>query len=271
MDHNDLNLEFLIQETFQLSREFQQGSFEDLISLEEEEKEEIEIEVEEEKFPETKGIIYKIDRSIGTFCIRGFLATNIRESFCKLQDNDEVTRKVLRLCPNEEILSVHYFEIPTMELGQIIQEQVLNRRFPLDEDSVCNISDPGFSWWMDLSENRFEIFFRSHGLNRAEKFIQLGPIGDGQTAHVRLNQASRLIRSSFPISEFYCDDRSFAVATQRPEHPGFVAFKKIFLEGINQTTLENFPENHHGRTLYYYFHELAFVRKFWIEVKSKLS
>ncbi len=154
-----------------------------------------------------------------------------------------------------------------------MREQIINRRFPHQEDSLCNISDPGFSWWMDVSGSggRFEIFFKSHGINRADKYIQLGPIGDGGVAALRMNQARTLLRSSFPISEFSCDDKSFSVASQKPDHLGFISFKNIFLEGINNTDTENFPDNSMGRTLYYYFHELAIVRKFWIEVKTKLG
>ena len=122
----------------------------------------------------------------------------------------------------------------------------------------------------NISEGRFEIFFRSHGINRAEKYIQLGPIGDGSVAALRMNQARTLLRSSFPISEFSCDDKSFTVASSKPDHLSFVSFRNIFLEGANHTELENFPDNSVGRTLFYYFHELAIVRKFWIEVKTKL-
>ena len=77
----------------------------------------------------------------------------------------------------------------------------------------------------NISEGRFEIFFRSHGINRAEKYIQLGPIGDGSVAALRMNQARTLLRSSFPISEFSCDDKSFTVASSKPDHLSFVSFR----------------------------------------------
>ncbi len=312
MDESDLSLDMLLQETLALSEylrvnnssvpEEKVPSYTDdldddylydladsLISddsdASEEEAFDLEIppEIMEETFkrilPETPGIIYKIDNGHSTFCVRGFSATNVREAFDELKNLSSAKRIVLKLDKESNDDSVEFFETKTFELAEAIREQVINRRFPHQEDAVCNISDPGFSWWMNIdqdteeakSQGRFEIFFRSHGINRAEKYIQLGPIGDGNIAALRMNQARTLLRSSFPISEFSCDDKSFTVASLKPEHLSFISFKNIFLEGVNQTEIENFPDNSVGRTLFYYFHELAIVRKFWIEVKTKLG
>lgn len=224
--------------------------------------------------PETPGIIYKIENGSSTFCIRGYSVHNIKNAFNDLKSTNSSKRIILKL--DKEIMpeTVEFFETKSYELAEAIREQVINRRFPHQEDSLCNLSDPGFSWWMNVEESnsdRFEIFFRSHGINRADKYIQLGPIGDGPVAALRMNQARALLSSSFPISEFSCDDKSFTVASLKPDHLSFISFKNIFLKGVNNTDLENFPDNSVGRTLYYYFHELAIVRKFWIEVKAKLG
>ncbi|MDO9182289.1 MAG: hypothetical protein Q7U04_07760 [Bacteriovorax sp.] len=225
-------------------------------------------------FPEGPGVIYKIDNGSSTFCVRGYSALNIRQAFSELDQSDSTKRIILKLGDSRSLESVEFFEAKSFELAESIREQIINRRFPHQEDALCNLSDPGFSWWMNIDQlcnDRFEIFFRSHGINRADKYIQLGPIGDGAVAALRMNQARTLLRSSFPISEFSCDDKSFAVASSKPDHLSFISFKNIFLEGVNLTELENFPDNGVGRTLYYYFHELALVRKFWIEVKTKLG
>ncbi len=229
-------------------------------------------------WPNSAGIIFKIDKGLSTFCVRGFCVSNIKEALEELAEPLAAKRVILKLAASENIDSVGFFATLNLELAQAIREQVLNRRFPLLEDSVCNISDPGFSWWMNIENGnadqaggKFDIFFRSQGVNRDDKFIQLGPIGDASIAALRLNQVRSLLRSSFPVSEFSCDDKCFTVASTKPDHLSFVSFKNIFLKGINNTDIENFPDNIVGRTLYYYFHELAVVRKFWIEVKAKLG
>jgi hypothetical protein len=227
------------------------------------------------KYPESSGIIYKIDDAGNTFCIRGFSVSNILEGMQDLTNIDSCKRAVLKLAKTENFENVFYFKTKNFELAESIREQIINRRFPKIEDSVCNISDPGFSWWMDVSltkdEGKFEIFFKAHAINRAEKYIQLGPIGDGAIASLRMNQARTLLRSSFPMTEFVCTDRSLTVATSKPDHLSFISFKNIFLLGENHTEEENFPDNSLGRTLYFYFHEIAVLRKFWIEVHTRLS
>jgi hypothetical protein len=90
-------------------------------------------------------------------------------------------------------------------------------------------------------------------------------------AALRITQVQALLKSAFPISEFSSTDKGFAIATLKPDHLGFKSFRDIFLKGENFTNLENFPDNNLGRTLYFYFHELASIRKFWIEVQTKLS
>jgi hypothetical protein len=238
----NFDLDFLLQETFALAE------MKNVISR-----------------PIASGLIYRIDDAGSTYCIRAIATQNIEEEFSHI---DRVTLKIADDFPLE---SLSYFELPTIEQAEAVIQQLCNRRYPKLEDSLCNISDPGFSWWMDQRPERFEIFYRSHGINRAEKYIQLGPIGDQKMAEFRMGQIQTLLRSSFPLSEFSNTNKGFAVGTNKPEHLGFKSFKDIFLKGENQTSLENFPDNAHGRTLYFYFHELAAIRKFWIEVQTKLS
>lgn len=230
-------------------------------------------------YPHAPGIIYKLDSSIGTFCVRGFPTENIALAMKDIYKSTSPKRSQLKLGEEDELSQVKFFVTKSVELAEAIKEQIVNRRFPHQEDSVCNISDPGFSWWMNADElnemgeasGRFEIFFKAHGVNRMDKFIQLGPIGDSTLAIQKMNQARTLLNDSFPIIEYSCDEKNFSVATSKPDHLGFIAFKNIFLHGENETELENFPDTSVGRSLFYYLQELATVRKFWIEVKASLS
>lgn len=307
MDHNEISLDVLLKETLAMSEFLRstktttsdlptqttflsnddsyddnyENNYDDdyLLKCEDNAEEFTQVFTDVDIYPLGPGVIYKIDNSHSTFCVRGISVANINEGFSELLNIDSSKRSILKIVNQTDFESICFFETTTFELAEVLREQIINRRFPHQEDAVCNISDPGFSWWMNVSDfentedrlGRFEIFFRSHGINRADKYIQLGPIGDGSVAALRLNQARTLLRSSFPISEFSCDDKSFSVASLKPDHLGFISFKNIFLQGVNNTKLENFPDNSLGRTLFYYFHELSIVRKFWIEVKAKLS
>lgn len=241
LDFN-FNLDFLLQETFALAEMAK------VIAK-----------------PASPGLIYRIDDGGSTFCVRALATKNIDHEF------NNLNFAALKITEDFPLESLFYFELPTIEQAEAVIEQLCNRRFPKQEDSLCNISDPGFSWWMDLQSDRFEIFFRSHGINRADKYIQLGPIGDQKMATLRLGQVQNLIRSSFQVNEFSNTSKGFAIGTLKPDHLGFKSFRDIFLKGDNQTSLESFPENGFGRTLYFYFQELAAIRKFWIELQTKLS
>lgn len=229
-----------------------------------------EIQVEEFKpvAPLAPGIIFRIDRGANTFCVRGFTTENINYQLKALPYE---SAKLMLLKAQNENDQIFYFETKTFEVAEIIKDQIINRRFPIQEDAVCNISDPGYSWWMDVTPGRFEIHFKSNSIQRAEKFVKIGPVGDSKIAMLRLNQAHALLRSSFPLTEFSCTDKSLVVATSKPDHSSFLSFQNIFLNGDNHTCPENFPDNSTGKTLYFYFLELATLRKFWIEVEAKLS
>ena len=229
-----------------------------------------EIQVEEFKpvAPMAPGIIFRVDRGANTFCVRGFTTENINYQLKALPYE---SAKLMLLKAQNENDQIFYFETKTFEVAEIIKDQIINRRFPIQEDAVCNISDPGYSWWMDVTPGRFEIHFKSNSIQRAEKFVKLGPVGDSKIAMLRLNQAHALLRSSFPLTEFSCTDKSLVVATSKPDHSSFLSFQNIFLNGDNHTCPENFPDNSTGKTLYFYFLELATLRKFWIEVEAKLS
>ncbi len=222
----------------------------------------------EDNFPHSPGIIYRVDKGTNTFCIRGLATENLHFQIKALKFEDSKLQ-LLKASSIED--NLYFFETVSYEIAETIKDQIINRRFPIIEDSVCNISDPGYSWWMDISNGRFEIHFKAHLINRVERSIKLGPIGDARIAMLRLNQAHALLRSSFPLSEFSCSEKSLVVASEKPDHSSFLAFQDIFLKGINHTSLENFPDNSVGKTLYFYFLELSMIRKFWIEVESKLS
>lgn len=218
--------------------------------------------------PQSPGVIYRIDLGANTFCVRGFSTDNIQLQLDALAHEPNKLMLLKASTPEDKIF---FFETKSYEIAEMIKDQIINRRFPRQEDAVCNISDPGYSWWMDISHGKFEIFFKSHAVNREEQFIKLGPIGDAKIAMIRLNQAHALLRSTFPLNEYCCSDKSFIVSTTKPDHSSFLSFQKIFSSGENHSTLESFPDNTIGKTLYFYFLELATLRKFWIEVESKLS
>ncbi|MCO4793936.1 MAG: hypothetical protein KC493_09495 [Bacteriovoracaceae bacterium] len=221
--------------------------------------------------PQGPGLVYRVDKGSSTFCVRGFATENIEQSLLDIESGEVVTREKLRLDDDLDYDTLNFFETDELAMAQIIIDQLFNRRFPIDEDILCNLSDPGFSWWLNLDEVGLNIFFKSHGLNRMDRFSRLGPIGDNAIACLRLNQASSFLRTKFAINEFSCDDKSLNITPVESKSLGYQNFLELLVDGEFNWSIEDFSNDTHGRTMYFYFKELAALRAFWINLEEILE
>lgn len=227
------------------------------------------VHVEEVRVPEGPGLIFKIERTSGTFCIRAMAASEIATSLEKLLDGDEKLLEKMKI--DEAIFDeLYFFETQNLDRAEIIVDQMANRRFPLDEDVLCNISDPGFSWWMSLEEGGFKIYFNSHGLNRAKRFMQLGPLGDGSIAALRFSQLEKHLRNLFAIESLKANDKAINLKALNKEDRAFYQFQAIFTDGVGEDLIEDLARTPEGRTLYYYLQEIADLRRFWLVIDNTL-
>ena len=53
------------------------------------------------------------------------------------------------------------FEVSSRKYLDLIVQVLFNKRFPYQEELVFNISDPGYSWWLEECENGLNIFLNS--------------------------------------------------------------------------------------------------------------
>ena len=203
--------------------------------------------------------------------MRGFATESIEQTLLDIESGEVVTREKLRIVDELDYDNLNFFETGELALAQVIMDQLFNRRFPIDEDILCNLSDPGFSWWLNSHEDGLEIFFKSHGLNRMDRFQRLGPIGDNAIACLRLNQVAEFLRSQFAVNEFSCDDKSFKLFPVNSKSFGYQNFLELLADGNFPYTIESFPNDHVGRTMYFFLKELAFLRAFWINLEEILE
>ncbi len=94
---------------------------------------------------------------------------------------------------------------------------------------------------------------------------------DFNVAIMRFKQAESLIRGFFPVNEFACTDKVFSLSTVRPNHLSYRILKDMFVNGINETSMSQFPASSLGRTLYNYFQEVAALRGFWLYLEDLLK
>lgn len=226
---------------------------------------------EELSLPEAPGILFYVDKGVSTFCVRAYASEDLDWSLDQLKGGDKNICKALKWSEDEELSMLRYFQTESLEEAQVVADQLANQRFPRQEDVLCNLSDPGFSWWMDEGEGYFQIFFQSHGIERSLDYVKLGPLGDSLIAGMRFKQAEPLLRRLIPIKEFSVTDKGIAMSAVRTDSPEFENFKCLFLEGDGSFETSKFEELPNGRTLGLYFKEINLVRNFWLQVEKLLD
>jgi len=229
-------------------------------------------------FPEMPGVIYHVQKSKSIFVVRTLVSQNIRSDYTNIierPDEYPSLRLVDNLDKNTQRF-LKFFIVENPSEAEIIHDQLHNRRFPIDEEMVCNISDPGFSWWLTKKDNGFQISF-TMSVSTDEKTVKLGPLGDRELAVRKFKELEELITSSgininiqnemnrvqFNGSEDFLIEElkdlfEFGVITE--------TLKSLFMifanKGIDNSLVE---EN------WYYLHELSSMRRFWIQIQYDLN
>lgn len=219
-------------------------------------------------YPEAPGLIYWIDGAGSTFGLRGLHTKNISHIFRSLKDKDPDLLKKLRLDAGSSDggPEFYFYETQTIEQAEVLADQYLRRRFPFSEQMVCNLSDPGFSWWMQDELQSFTLSFKTVGCSEEGESIQLGPIGDRKIASLKLAELERY----FPLSQLNCSEKSFSLSGARSEGPYFDELRKLFLNGETPHQCLQLL-GHKNKTLGFYLSELAILRSFWIDLSDKLE
>lgn len=226
---------------------------------------------EEEDAPEGPGILYRLDKGISTFCLRGLVSEDLHWDLEAIERQDVDVMRSLKIDDEEQIGEIRYFMTDDYPMAETVADQLINRRFPRQEAMLCNLSDPGFSWWMNLSSRGFNIYFQSHGIERDDSLIQLGPLGDPLIASRRLGRALSVFRQIFPVNEYSATDKFFEVSCTHEENPGFEAFCRLFTHG--EFAFEELLERFSGDdlTLFLYLREIAALRRLWLQVQKELE
>lgn len=216
-------------------------------------------------YPQSPGIVFNIVKSSSTFSLRGIVTENISDSFEMAYAGDKHTLKALRIDESEVEASLFY-ELENIDHAQVIYDQIFNKRFPLEEDLICNISDPGFSWWYQRSDEAIRINFKSHKLEGSGQRLKLGPIGDVCIASILFSRLEKALEEKMSLHEFCISEKHFIIKPKDKFHAIFEELSLLFEEGqINENSkLLSIADG----TLKLYLQELAAIRKFWIEVES---
>ena len=211
------------------------------------------------------GIVYILEKGLSTFCLRGVASDDLSWEIEKLEEKDQDFLNLLRISKEEEqrVSEVRFFQTPNVSIAQNIVKTMMNRRYPIAEASLCNLSDPGFSWWMDQGETEINIYFQSHSIDRDKTLIQLGPLGDSAVAANMMQTASSTLKHFFPIKQYSVTSRSISISCCDNGIEGFSELARLFSEGeFHWEEILNMGTGTHHDVLEY-LHLLSFKRRFW--------
>ncbi len=229
-----IDLDYLLKKTLELSENFQAKELLD-----------VQRGCLQEPHIYPLAILFKLESETNSFYISGKLGENI--STHDLEQSEYVGWNV--------------FPISRKEHFQVLDELFLNKRFPLNEETVFNISDPSKNWSMVLGQFKmgehkleetgnkvFQIFCRSHNSKITsqnkeqsssefekddtfqsdvqETIHPLGPLGDLQILKRRLLDMFSLIQNLLMQSGFHFDERNQYVKIS--EHEVSVEFPNHF-------------------------------------------
>ncbi|MBT3236959.1 MAG: hypothetical protein HN353_13470 [Bdellovibrionales bacterium] len=252
MDFSQVDIAQLVQETFQVNR----------VKL-------ADCHSEVQDGLTGPGLIYSLQGGANTFSIRGLATGSIKQTLKNIHDDSSLQRilKISEYYPVEDLL---YYPTPEKLEADVIIDHLGNRRFPYQEDSLCNLSDPGFSWWMQHDNNSISIYFKSFGIERVSNLVQLGPIADTALAISHLQEISKYLENLFPVAEVFCSPKQFTVATKDYSAECFNCLKKLFLDGEWGSSAPYLRFNSLPKTPLLFLSEVAAIRRFWIHLEQQI-
>jgi hypothetical protein len=232
----------------------------------------------ETNYPAGPGLIYHIQKTASIFVIRTLVSRSIREDFERIlaAPEDYPSLRLLEGRDGELGGQLKFFMVDNPSEAEIIHDQLHNRRFPIFEELLCNLSDPGFSWWLTTKDTGFQIAF-TMSVAASDQTVKLGPLGDRELdlrifqrfaelvnrAGIEMNIQNEVNRVQFNDCEEFIieelkDVYEFGVITQTFKD----IFKILARKTYDSTCLEE---------TWYYLLELAAVRRFWIQVQFDLN
>ena len=214
-------------------------------------------------FPESPGIVFFIDESAGSFCVRG----QAFDTAPDLNDKETLIKENRRFSKAE---TLHWFSCKNIESAEMLCDQIANRRFPFEEESICNISNPGASWWLEIEDRKIKIFFKP--LGRKDYLEKLGPIGDSEISKIRWQRAKSILMQKVFDLEVEVTDQLVSLDFKSASFGDsyFNDIVDILRHGKNNFDKTEFSSVE-GQTFYLYLEELANTRRFWTKIEDLLA
>lgn len=254
------DISFLVQETLNEAAKYSQSEF------------------QQEVPDDCCGVIFNVEKNDSTFVIRIKTCVDLANDYNLAKTNsDEFSQ--LRLSEESKL---SYFACDDIQIAELIRERFANKRFPKFEENVLNVSDPGDSWWMDISCNKIKVNLKLSQTNDINQLIKLGPLGDAEDSAKVFSVLGGYFQMLFPLKDFSSHSNQLEISAEDEGHPAFSGLKNLFLNG--DATFEFWEELRLLESKYegsqfsdslkqanHFLMELSQLRSFWIDVQTQID
>ena len=211
------------------------------------------------------GVIYRVDRSGQTFVIRMFISEDLAHNLKDLSDNPETYPSLRLINADDDIFNqVHHFECD-LRMAKYLKSLFAGKRFPVKEEDILNVSDPGYSLWLKDDEG-IEIFFKLSQITEIKNLTKLGPIAHIEDLLEEFETHKVDFNRFFEVQELAINPTSFKLRAMKT--PAFKDFIQFFKTGVMTADFSKLiSDTEMGRV----FKRIAFARKFWLEIGKDLE
>lgn len=230
------------------------------------------------ELPVEPGLLYHLQKTSSLFVIRTIVSQNIHDDYEKVLKSPEEypTLRLLEGGADDLEKKLRFFLLDNHLQAEIIHDQICNRRFPINEEIMCNISDPGFSWWLTKKSNGFQLSFNL-SVTAEEEAVKLGPIGDHQLALKSFQIMEGLMQEAGLVLNI--QNETNRVQFNDGEELLLEELKDMFEYGVLGEGMVNLfkllarrtADHSQLETLWLYFQEITAMRRFWIQVQYDLG
>lgn len=210
------------------------------------------------------GIIFFVDLGSGSFCVRGLpvVENNLNKAdLISLNHHFEKTNKI------------HFFPCESIEVAEVITEQMINRRYPLQDNGLINISDPGGTWLIKYDQDQFSLFFRT--MNFGDKDLEnIGAIGDPQILKFWWSKIAQELKN-FKNIDLSDDEKGCHLklkdGSSELEIEFFQLLLQVILLGDNVKIDRFFHNKFEAENIQTFINELSHSRRFWLKIEELLA
>ena len=216
------------------------------------------------------GLFYRIERNQHSFSLRGIYTDNANISMQDLNNGDEYLVEKLRLTDADQLREILFFPTQNKLWAKSLIRENFNRRFPFVEDKVLNITDPSYNWWFNANYTQLAVYFYSPS-DDSNELVNLGPLGDFKYAMEMLWKLRNSYNRTRGVIEYSCQKSGLYVEVDDGSSELLINLRSLLLKGVNLFRPDHFDDPLTGESLIKYFDQIAFIRRFWVEVDRRLK